>query len=80
MLAGTLCWARRCSSAARQNGYTEQVSRTIEEKEFDLSDYQDFEDPYRQIGRFLTDVYNRKRIHSALGYLTPAELDAAYVP
>jgi putative transposase len=28
-----------------------------------------------QIGHFLEDVYMRKRIHSSLGYLTPAELE-----
>jgi transposase InsO family protein len=65
---------------AWQNGYAERVIRTVKEEEVDLSDYQNFHDAYRQIGRFLTDVYNRKRIHSALGYLTPAEFDAAYVP
>jgi putative transposase len=75
---------------AWQNGYAERVIRTIKEEEVDLSDYLDFHDAYQQIGRFLTDVYNRKRIHSSLGYLTPAEFaaslpqhpqaDAAFVP
>jgi transposase InsO family protein len=62
---------------AWQNGYAERVIRTIKEEEIDLSDYQDFHDAYQQIGHFLTDVYNRKRIHSSLGYLTPAEFEAA---
>ena len=63
---------------AWQNGYAERLIRTIKEEEVDLSDYQDFHDAYQQIGRFLTDVYNRKRIHSSLGYLTPAEFEASW--
>lgn len=62
---------------AWQNGYAERVIRTIKEEEVDLSDYQDFHDAYQQIKHFLTDVYNRKRIHSSLGYLTPAEFEAS---
>jgi transposase InsO family protein len=59
----------------RENGYAERLMRTIKEEEVDLSEYHDFDDAHRQIGRFLDDVYNVKRIHSALGYLTPLEFE-----
>jgi putative transposase len=59
----------------RENGYAERVMRTIKEEEVDLSEYRDFTDARAQIGRFLDDVYNIKRIHSALGYLTPCEFE-----
>ena len=49
--------------------------RRIKEEEVDLSEYEDFADAWRQLGRFLDDGYNRKRIHSALGYLTPSECE-----
>jgi transposase InsO family protein len=60
---------------ATQNGYAERLIRTIKEEAVDLSDYQDYHDAYQQIGRFLDDVYMRKRIHSSLGYLTPIEFE-----
>ncbi len=60
---------------ARENGFAERLIRTIKEEEVYLSDYQDFADALRQIARFLDDVYNIKRIHSALGYLTPREFE-----
>jgi len=61
-----------------ENGYAERLMRTIKEEEVDLSEYNDFADAYRQIGRFIEDVYMTKRIHSALGYLTPVEFEAAW--
>ncbi len=63
---------------AEENGYAERFMRTIKEEEVDLSDYHDFADAYEQIGRFIDDVYQTKRIHSSLGYLTPAEFEASY--
>ncbi len=64
--------------AAWQNGYAERLMRTIKEEEVDLSEYQDFDDAYAQLGHFLDEVYQRKRIHSSLGYLTPAEFEAQW--
>jgi hypothetical protein len=43
------------------------------------SEYRDFADAYGQLGRFLDDVYNRKRIHSSLGYLTPAKFEQQWL-
>jgi transposase InsO family protein len=63
----------------RENGFAERLIRTIKEEEVDLSDYADYADAHAQIGRFIDDVYRTKRIHSALGYLTPAEFEAAWV-
>src|SRR5437868_430065 len=59
----------------RENGYAERLMRTIKEEEVDLSDYEDYPDARQQIMRFLYDVYNVKRIHSALDYLTPKEFE-----
>jgi putative transposase len=43
-----------------------------------LSEYDGFADAHRQIGRFIETVYMTKRIHSALGYLTPCEFEAVW--
>jgi len=42
------------------------------------SEYRDYQDAYRQIGRFLDEVYMHKRVHSSLGYLTPAEFESQW--
>jgi len=64
---------------AEENGYAERFMRTLKEEEVDLSDYRDLTDARSQIGKFIEDVYNHKRIHSSLGYLTPAEFEATWV-
>jgi putative transposase len=58
-----------------ENGFAERLMRTIKEEEVELTEYHSYADAYRQLGRFLDAVYNQKRIHSALGYLTPAEFE-----
>jgi len=61
--------------AAWQNGYAERFMRTLKEEEVALAEYVDFTSAYQQIGQFIDEVYRHKRIHSALGYLTPAEYE-----
>jgi putative transposase len=63
---------------AEENGFAERFMRTIKEEEVDLSEYRDFADTQTQIGHFIKDVYNQKRIHSALGYFTPVEFELAW--
>ena len=53
--------------------------RTIKEEEVDLSDYEDYHDASQQIGQFLDDVYMRKRVHSSLHHLTPAEFESQWL-
>jgi len=62
-----------------ENGFAERLMRTIKEEEVDLSDYHDYADAYRHIGRFLDEVYMHKRIHSSLGYLTPVEFEGQWL-
>ena len=56
-----------------ENGYAERLIRTLKEEEVYLNDYQNIHEVREHIGHFITQVYNYKRPHSALGYLTPME-------
>jgi transposase InsO family protein len=59
-----------------ENGFAERLMRTIKEEEVALTQYADIDQARKHIGTFLTDVYNKKRPHSSLSYLTPEEFQA----
>ncbi len=61
----------------RDNAQAESFFRTLKTEQVYLSEYLDFADAYRQIARFLNQVYNRERLHSKLGYRPPVEFEAA---
>ena len=56
-----------------ENGYAERLIRTLKEEEVEINEYENITEARDRIGHFLTHVYNLKRPHSALGYLTPME-------
>ena len=63
---------------AWENGFAERWMRTLKEEEVYLSDYETYQDALKNIGKFIDVVYNKKRIHSALGRLSPAQFEAQW--
>jgi putative transposase len=57
------------------NPQAERVIQTIKYDEVYLSDYQDLLEARASIGHFIEEVYDRKRLHSVLGYKTPCEFE-----
>jgi putative transposase len=57
------------------NAACESFMKTLKYEEVYRSEYRDLADAYAQIGEFLERVYNQQRLHSALGYVPPAEFE-----
>jgi putative transposase len=58
------------------NAQAESFMKTLKYEEVYLNDYETLAEACASIGHFLEEVYNRKRLHSALGYRPPAEFEA----
>jgi len=62
--------------APRENAKAESFFKTLKAEEVYLQEYQSFDEARREITRFIEDVYNQKRLHSALGYCPPVEFES----
>ena len=58
------------------NAACESFMKTLKYEEVLRNEYRDLADARASIRAFLEKVYNHKRLHSALGYLPPAEFEA----
>jgi putative transposase len=59
------------------NAIAESFMKTLKYEQVYREDYEDLREARTSIQRFLEQVYNEKRLHSALGYRPPAEFERA---
>lgn len=57
------------------NAWTERFMRTLKQEEVYLANYETYLDVIENLPRFIEEVYNEKRVHSGIDYLTPSELE-----
>jgi len=57
------------------NAACESFMKTLKYEEVHRNEYRDLAEARASIAEFLEKVYNQKRLHSALGYLPPAEFE-----
>ena len=57
------------------NAAMESFMKTLKYNEVYLKNYDTLRDVLRHLPYFIGEVYNKKRLHSSLGYLTPHEFE-----
>lgn len=59
------------------NAFLERFMRTIKQEEIYMNEYDDITDAVLNIGNFIENVYNKKRLHSSIGYVSPNDFEFA---
>jgi len=62
------------------NAQVESFFKTLKHEEVNLTQYRNLQEAAASIGTFIEEIYNRERLHSALGYLPPVEFEEQLIP
>jgi len=57
------------------NAFAESFMKTLKQEEVYLANYETYLDVIENLPSFIEEVYNEKRVHSGIDYLTPSELE-----
>ena len=57
------------------NAYIESFFKTLKKEEVYFKNYKTMTDVINNLPKFIDEVYNKKRLHSSLGYKTPSEFE-----
>jgi transposase InsO family protein len=57
------------------NAFAESFIKTLKCEEVYLTEYLSFQDALDNIGKFIEKIYNKKRLHSSIGYKPPEEFE-----
>ena len=57
------------------NAFAESFMKTLKVEEVYMNEYETFEDALKNIQRFIEEVYNEKRLHSGIGYMSPNKFE-----
>jgi transposase InsO family protein len=57
------------------NAFAESFNKTLKVEEVYINEYETFEDALKNIKHFIEVVYNKKRLHSSIGYVPPEEFE-----
>jgi len=73
----------RISMSRRGNPYdnakAESFIKTLKTEEVYMYEYEDLKEASSRIRKFVVEVYNQKRLHSAIGYVPPAEFEQSLI-